>query len=342
MTAPETPSQIAQDLEERRITCNGIELRVFLKGTGPLIVLVHGWPELWYSWRHQIDALAAAGYRVAVPDVRGYGGSDKPQPVAAYRMSEICADIADLIAVLGREQGDTQAVVIGHDWGAPIAWHTALLHPDKVRAVGGLSVPYTGRSPAPPLDLWAEIYKGRFFYQLYFQKEGPAESELEADLHRSLRVIYYSACADGMKAMMADPPNKGPDDGMLDGMPDPDPFPAWLSAAELDYYAGQFQAGGMRGPLNRYRCQNMDWEELAHLEGVRIAQPCLFVAGALDPVLAFVPDIDMVQRMREQHTEDLRTAAIIEDGGHWIQQEKPAEVNRLLREFLHQLDGDLA
>ena len=321
------------DLEERLIDTNGIRLRVFLKGQGPLVVFVHGWPELWYSWRHQIEPIAALGYRVAVPDMRGYGGSDKPHEVTAYRMRELTADIAGLIEALGEQQ----AVVIGHDWGAPIAWHTALLHPDRVRAVGGLSVPYTGRSPIPPLDLWASIYKDRFFYQLYFQKEGVAEAEFAADMHRALRMVYYSGCADGIKELMANPPAKGPDSTMLEAMPDPKPFPAWLSDKELDYYAGQFNAGGMRGPLNRYRCQNMDWEELSHLEGAKITQPSCFIAGELEPVLRFAPGKDMIAIMRENCTEDLRLVEIIPDGGHWIQQEKPEEVNRHLSSFLKQL-----
>lgn len=325
---------LTDGLEEKQISTNGIQLRVFIKGEGPLVVLVHGWPELWYSWRNQIEPLVNAGYRVAVPDMRGYGGSDKPQAVAAYRMSEMAADVAGLISALGEEQ----AVVIGHDWGAPIAWHTALLHPQQVRAVGGLSVPFTGRSPKPPLELWAELYKGRFFYQLYFREEGVAEKELEQDMTRSLRLIFYSACADGMKEMMANPPQKGPGSTMLEGLPDPSPFPAWLSDKELQYYAENFASSGMRGPLNRYRCQDMDWRELAHLQGRRIQQPALFLAGELDPVLAFIPNTDMVALMRAKHLDDLRIGEIIPDGGHWIQQEKPEIVNRHLLAFLQQLD----
>lgn len=326
---------IPPGLTESRIATNGIQLRVFSCGSGPLVVLVHGWPELWYSWRHQIQAIADAGYTVAVPDVRGYGGSDRPHPVQAYRMSELAADIAGLIPAFDQQS----AVVIGHDWGAPIAWHTALLHAEQVRAVGGLSVPFTGRSPVPPLDLWAEIYKGRFFYQLYFQQEGVAEQEFEADIRTGLKKVYYSACADGMRELQAAPPNKGPDDNMLDGMPDPNPFPSWLSDDELDYYAANFAASGMRGPLNRYRCQNMDWRELSALEGARIAQPAMFVTGELDPVRAFVPGVDMGEEMRKKYADDLRLYEIIPDAGHWVQQEKPQQVNRAILSFLQTLDG---
>jgi pimeloyl-ACP methyl ester carboxylesterase len=159
------------------VKTNGIALRVALAGKGPLVVLVHGWPESWYSWRHQIPALAQAGFRVAAPDVRGYGGSDKPLPIEAYSIKEMCADIAGLIEGLG----ERQAILIGHDWGAPIVWNTSLFFPEKVRAVAGLSVPFTGRGPVPRIQLFRTIYKDRFFYQIYFQEPGAAEAELEAE-----------------------------------------------------------------------------------------------------------------------------------------------------------------
>jgi len=178
------------------IKSNGLTLRVAISGEGPLVLLIHGWPESWYSWRHQIAALSAAGYRVAAPDVRGYGGSDKPQAIEAYDMASITADMAGLIAALGAEQ----AVVIGHDWGAPIAWNTALLYPQRVRAVAGLSAPYTGPGPAPFIDVVKQLYKDKFFYQIYFQEPGVAEAELEADVRSSLRKIYYWISGEGLQA----------------------------------------------------------------------------------------------------------------------------------------------
>src|SRR5215471_11597134 len=191
------------------VKTNGIRLRVALAGKGPLVVLVHGWPESWYSWRHQIPALAQAGYRVAAPDVRGYGGSDKPAPIEAYSIKEMCADIAGLIEGLG----EREAILIGHDWGAPIVWNTSLFHPQKVRAVAGLSVPFTGRGPAPRIQLFRTIYKDRFFYQIYFQEVGVAEKELEADVPASLRKIYYWISGDGIKA--AEPKPRRPPDSKL-------------------------------------------------------------------------------------------------------------------------------
>jgi pimeloyl-ACP methyl ester carboxylesterase len=309
------------------VQTNGIRLRVALAGEGPLVVLVHGWPESWYSWRHQISALAEAGYRVAALDVRGYGGSDKPTPIEAYSIKEICTDISGLIESLG----ERHAILIGHDWGAPIVWNTAQFFPERVRAVAGLSVPYTGRGPAPRIELFRNIYKDRFFYQIYFQEPGVAEAELEADVRASLRKIYYWISGEGMKA--GPRPKKLPDAKLLDGMTDPNPLPAWLTPDDLDYYVGEFQRSGFRGPLNRYRTSKLDFAQQAEIANRRIEQPAAFIAGSLDPVLAFIPGVDLVGLMRE-HVTDLRLVRLLDGAGHWIQQERPAEVNAALLEFL--------
>jgi pimeloyl-ACP methyl ester carboxylesterase len=312
------------------VESNGIRLRVALAGEGPLIVLVHGWPESWYSWRHQIPALAEAGYRVAAPDLRGYGGSDKPQAIEAYAIKEMCADLAGLVAALG----ESRAILVGHDWGAPIVWNTALFHPEKVRAVVGLSVPHTGRGPAPRIELFRKIHKDRFFYQLYFQSPGVAEAELEADVRTSLRKIYHWASGEAMKAGLR--VDKPADAKLLDGLPDPDPFPAWLRPADLDYYVGEFEQSGFRGPLNRYRTSELDFAQQAPVADKRIEQPAAFIAGSLDPVLRFVPGVDLVEMMRGR-VADLRLVRLIEGAGHWVQQERPAEVNAALIEFLRGL-----
>ena len=167
-------------------------MRAAVEGEGPLVILVHGWPELWYSWRHQIKPIARAGYRVVAPDVRGYGGSDKPHDVETYDMFHMMADVIGLIDAFG----ERAATLVGHDWGAPICWNTAALHPDRVSAVAGLSVPYHQRGKVSGIELWRRIYAGKFFYQLYFQAEGVAESELEADVGTSLRKIYFALSGD--------------------------------------------------------------------------------------------------------------------------------------------------
>jgi pimeloyl-ACP methyl ester carboxylesterase len=318
------------DQDFQTIATNGINLRVALTGAGPLVLLIHGWPESWYSWRHQIKALSAAGYRVAVPDVRGYGGSDKPHEIEAYDMASMTADMAGLIAALGEKQ----AVVIGHDWGAPIAWNTALLHPGKVRAVAGLSVPYTGTGPAPFIEIAKQVYKDKFFYQIYFQEPGVAEAELEADVRDALAKIYYWICGEGLRAL---PPLSKPADAkLLDGMTAPEALPDWMSVEDLDYYVAQFEGSGFRGPLNRYRNWHRDFDLLSPLAGEQIQQPAAFIAGTLEPVLNFVPGVDLVATMREK-LADLRLVEMIDGAGHWVQQERPDEVNGALIRFLREV-----
>ena len=319
------------DVDFKMIETNGVRLRVALKGNGPLIVLVHGWPESWYSWRHQIPVLAAAGYRVAAPDVRGYGGSDKPHDIEAYAIKTICADIAGLITALGEEQ----AILIGHDWGAPIVWNTALFHTEKVRAVAALSVPFPGRGQMPLIELYRTIYKDRFFYQIYFQTPGVAEAELEADVRASLRAIYWGSSGDAPDAaLLADKPANAK---LLDGVKVPDALPAWLSQEELDYYVGEFEHSGFRGPINRYRTSHRDFEDQAEIAGKPFNQPAAFIAGSRDPVLSFIPGIDLIERMRKR-VAGLRLVKVIEGAGHWVQQESPAEVNAALLEFLGGID----
>ena len=312
------------------IETNGIRLRVALAGHGPLVILLHGFPESWYSWRHQIPALADAGYRVAAPDMRGYGGSDKPHAIEAYSIKTMCADIGGLIAALGAES----AVVVGHDWGAAIAYRTASFHPERVRAVAGLGVPYLARGPMPGIQLFRNIYKDQFFYQLYFQEPGVAEAELEADIRTSLRKFYYGGSGERQLANATIENPIGP--GLLVRLVDPDPLPPWLTEADLDYYASQFRSSGFRGPLNRYRNSERDFEQLAKFDGKPFAHPTAFMAGSLEPVLRMVPGVDMVDLMRQQ-CADLRQVSVMQDAGHWLQQERPVEVNAALLEFLRGL-----
>lgn len=315
------------DIRTVRVQANGISLGVAVEGEGPLVVLVHGWPELWYSWRHQIPALAAAGYRVVAPDVRGYGGSDKPRAVEAYDMRTLAADLLGLMDAFGEER----AVLVGHDWGAPICWNTAVLHPERVRAVAGLSVPFSPRPPVSPIQLYETLYAGRFFYQLHFQPEGVAEAELEADVRTALRKIYFAVSGDaGMPALGGD---KAPSAGLLDGLVDPDPFPAWLSDRDLDYYVEAFEQGGFRGPINRYRCLQRDWEDLPELSDARVRQPSFFIAGSRDLVRHFIPGRDLYADPGA-YCSDFRGRVIIEGKGHWIQQEAPARVTQALLGFL--------
>lgn len=315
----------------RRIAVNGITLEVHVQGAGPLVVLVHGWPELWWSWRHQIDPLVAAGYRVAVPNVRGYGGSDAPEEVESYRMTVLAADIAGLIEALGEEQ----AILIGHDWGAPIVWSTALLHPERVSAVVGMSVPHLGRGgPMPPTQLFGALHAGRFFYIQYFQQRDIPEAEFEADVRDALAKIYVMNSADATAETRAQ--MRARKDGYLDGVDAPEVLPDWLGDADLDVYAQAYGRSGFRGGLHRYRNMDRDWHEHADWDTAQITQPALFLAGEHDSVLRYAPGMDLLALMAPFFT-DLRGKQIIEGAGHWVQQEKPAEVNRVVLDFLEGL-----
>ena len=311
------------------IETNGVTLRAVVMGDGPLVILVHGFPESWYSWRHQIGPLADAGFKVAAIDVRGYGGADKPHPIGAYTYEAICADIAGMADAIG----GGQAILAGHDWGALLVWHTALLYSDKITAVCGLSVPYTGALPAPYIDIVRQVYtaKNKFFYQVYFQDEGIAEAELEADVRKSLRTFYYALSGD---APLGSWPNDKPHGAkLLEGMEDPERFPAWLSRADIDYYTAEFTASGFRGPLNRYRTTREDFAYLGGRDDDRILQPALYIGGTSDLVLRMIPGADLISQMRAVVPE-LEDAILLEGCGHWTQQERPEAVTKALTHWL--------
>lgn len=328
-------STILDRVTFRTVATNGVELRVAVMGEGPLVIMVHGWPESWYSWRHQMGPVADAGYQVAAIDVRGYGGSSKPHPVEAYDMESLTGDVAGLIPALGHET----AILMGHDWGAPIVWNTALLHPARVSAVAGLSVPYLGPGPAPFIDIVSQVFtaKGRFFYQVYFQDEGVGEAELEADVRGGLRRVYYAISGDAPDGTW--PTDKPHGATLLERLPDPDPFPAWLTEADIDYYVGEFERSGFRGPLNRYRNHRRDFALLDAQPDKRIHQPALYIGGTRDLVLKMLPGKDMVASMKPL-MPNLSDAVLLDGIGHWTQQEAPEQVNRLLLEWLNELKKD--
>jgi len=313
-----------------RLKNGPIDLNVAVAGEGPLIVCVHGFPELWYSWRHQIEYFATRGYSVAALDVRGYGRSSKPSEIAAYTLRNIASDVAAVIDQLG----NGRAVLFGHDLGAPIVWHTSLLYPDKVIAVAGLSVPFFPRGPIPFLEIMKGIYKDRFFYQVYFQQEGVAEAELEQDVATSLRKIYFAASGDAPLNKWLEP--KPYDAKLLDGFVDPNPYPAWMSDNDLRVYADAFRESGFRGPINRYRAQLLEFDDLADLAGKMIVQPSCFIAGERDLVRSFVPGTDLYGSPGIG-CSDFRGSTIIPGIGHWVQQEAPDETNAALEIFLRSL-----
>ncbi|HLK87745.1 MAG TPA: alpha/beta hydrolase [Candidatus Binataceae bacterium] len=313
----------------RFVETNGIRMHFAEAGAGPLVVLCHGFPESWYSWRHQLAALAAAGFHAVAPDQRGYGETDKPEAVDAYSVLHLAGDIVGLVNALG----ERSAAIVGHDWGAPVAWYSALLRPDLFRAVGLLSVPYIPRGPMRPSAIVKAVFAGRMFYQEYFQQEGVAERELERDARASLLGMFYSLSGDAA-------PNErwryafGPDETFLDSLVVPRALPTWLSEADLEFFTGEFKRSGFRGALNWYRNIDRGWELTGFLDGARLAQPTLFIAGEKDAVIEFYADACGALK---NNAPNLAAQVVLPGAGHWIQQERPAEVNRILVDFLRSL-----
>lgn len=314
----------------KSVTANGIVQRYAECGTGPLVLFCHGWPESWYSWRHQMLHLSAAGYRCVAPDMRGYGGTEAPEEIERYTILDLVGDMAALV----RELGETQAVVVGHDWGAPVAWHCALLRPDMFRAVAGLSVPWAVRGK---IDLISSLHKQGItrFYMQYFQQPGVAEAEFEQDVRTSLRRIYFTGGGEMDKSGkgFAVLPETG---GFLVNTVDPESLPHWLSEADLDWFAGEFTRAGFRGGLNWYRNLARNWRLTAPWHGCPITQPSLFIAGSRDGVLRFPASMQQIEAF-PRTLPGIRGCHILEGPGHWVQQERPDEVNRLLLDFLRGL-----
>ena len=307
-------------------TANNIHMRYAEAGTGPLVLFCHGWPESWYSWRHQLQAVSAAGFRAVAPDMRGYGGTQSPEPIDQYTLLHLVGDMAELVKALG----ETKAVIVGHDWGAPVAWHAALWRPDLFTAVSAMSVPY-----APPgyIDILSALEKLGIdnFYLQYFQKPGVAEAELQQDIRGALRRLYYTAGGE----MVEKDKGFGRLTGgtLLANTVDPETLPAWLGDADLDYYAGEFGRAGFRGGLNWYRNLRRNWELSGPWRGQPIRQPSQFIAGSRDGVLRF-PAAKSQLDAYPTTLPGLRGSHILDGAGHWVQQERAADVNRLLIEFL--------
>jgi pimeloyl-ACP methyl ester carboxylesterase len=306
------------------VTANGLRMRVALAGAGPLVILCHGWPEGWRSWRHQIAALAAAGYRVAVPDMRGYGGAESPAAVEDYSILHLTGDVVGLVEALG----EAQAVIVGHDWGAIVAWHAALLRPDMFRAVAGMSVPWSPPGDRSLPDVLRRMGLERF-YILYFQEEGRAERELDVDPEDALVRIYHSASGDSAGGGFA----MVPEEGLLAAAPRPGRQPDWLPQDVLEEMAADFRTSGFRGGLNWYRNMDRNRDLLRPWRDRPILQPSLFVAGTRDAVIRFPGAASAIEAFGRT-LPGLRGTVMVEGAGHWVQQERPDEVNAALLAFL--------
>jgi pimeloyl-ACP methyl ester carboxylesterase len=314
------------EITHRTIQTNGINMHIAEAGSGPLVVMCHGWPESWYSWRHQLVALAEAGYHAVAPDQRGYGQTDKPQAIDQYTQLHMVGDIVGLLDALKEET----AVIVGHDWGAPVAWNSALLRPDRFPAVAGLSVPYGPRGDFMPTSGLKAAFGDNFFYILYFQELGKAEAELEADVDLTMRQLLYSASGDLVRDVQeAMPARPAATTKFLDGMSNPKTLPGWLSQADLDYFVGEFKNSGFRGGLNWYRNIDRNYELMAAWRQAKVTVPAIFITGEKDVVRSFAPE-DTIR----ENVPNLKDLVIVPGAGHWVQQESPEEVNKALIGFL--------
>jgi pimeloyl-ACP methyl ester carboxylesterase len=317
------------ELKHGFASTNGIKMHYVEAGSGPLVVLCHGWPESWYSWRHQLQALAEAGYHVVAPDQRGYGQTDKPAAVEAYNILNLVGDIVGLVNSLGEER----AVIVGHDWGAPVAWTAALIRTDMFRGLGLLSVPYMPRSPLRPDEYFKAITQHKNFYQDYFQEPGRVEKELEADVHRTMLSILYTGSGDAPAEdrfkFLFEKNQRFADTFVI-----PEKLPPWLTEQDLAFFTNEFKQSGFRGGVNWYRNFQRNWEITPFLDGAKIIRPTVFAAGDRDIVMDMAAD---GYKNLESHVANLYKKHLIPGAGHWIQQERPKEINQLLVDFLRSL-----
>jgi pimeloyl-ACP methyl ester carboxylesterase len=319
-------------MQERQIRTDRLTSRILEAGSGPLVLLVHGFPELAVSWRAQVEALAGAGYRAVAPDMRGYGGADRPAETEAYGVLDLVGDMVDLV----RAQGETRCVVVGHDWGAAVAWHCALTRPDLFTAVAALSVPFQPRRPkGPPTAAMAALSKRAGLGDLYISRFQAADAHeaFDADPRTALRKMFHAydgATPDDRQSSGFIPEGRD----FLSTVPDDAALPPWMGEAHFEDYVAAFAAGGFRGPLDWYRCLDLNWAQTAFLQDARIRVPAAFLVGERDPVRRYAGAHEAAMK---DWIPDLRVQRVLPGAGHWIQQERPEEVNAFLLDFLRGL-----
>ena len=316
-------------ITNRMIEANGIRMHIQEAGQGPLVVLCHGFPETSHSWRHQLAALADAGYHAVAPDMRGYGRTDRPEAIEDYTILHLTGDVTGLIGALGEKQ----AIVVGHDWGAAVAWHIALFRPDLCRAVVAMSVPFQPRNPTKaPIPTYRAITKAKGladFYMVRFQEQG-IEGGFERDLDYTMRAFLYGLSADVPKDKAWSPfVPEGQE--ALAKLSVPDKLPAWISDADIATYVEAFKLSGFRGPLNWYRNLDRNWALTAAFDGLKITPPALFITGTEDAVRLFAGPAEA--RLPE-NVPNLKAIIEVKAAGHWVQQEAPAAVNAALLDFI--------
>jgi pimeloyl-ACP methyl ester carboxylesterase len=324
------------EIAHRTVEANGIPIHLAEAGSGPFVLFCHGFPESWYSWRHQLRALAEAGYHAVAPDMRGYGETGQPDAIDQYTLFHLVGDMVGVLDALSAPQ----AVVVGHDWGAPVAWHCALLRPDRFRAVAGLSVPFRPRGSTRPTSLMPQT-ESSLFYQLYFQTPGVAEAELGLNPRDTIRRLLYSGSGDiprqSDNTLGDQTPGMVPrTGGFLTRTIDPSTLPGWLTEADIDVFAGEFTRTGFRGGLNWYRNIDRNWELLAPFAGAKVTVPALYMAGDRDVVVKF-PRMDQLIANLKLFVSNLTKTIMLPGCGHWTQQERPNEVNAALIAFLREV-----
>ncbi|MFB7168116.1 alpha/beta fold hydrolase [Streptomyces sp. NPDC056242] len=321
-----------EGVEHHSIQVKGLTLHYAAAGDAdaPLVVLLHGFPECWYSWRHQLTALAAAGYRAVAPDQRGVARSDAPALVEAYTLPNLVGDVVSLVRQLDRER----FAVVGHDWGAPVAWLTAQLRPDLVRGVVGLSVPPPVPDPGdtPPLTALSEMFDGRF-YQNYFCQPGVADAEFADAPENTFRRFLYGASGDNPQTDPPPQPLVPPGSTFLETLAEPKELPAWLTEDDIAVFTEEYRHNGFTGGLNLYRNIDRNWELGAAWDALPIQVPALYVVGDRDLVGVF-PGMDQLLPALQQLNPTLHPTVTLPGCGHWTQQERPAEVNAALLNFL--------
>jgi pimeloyl-ACP methyl ester carboxylesterase len=321
---------------QRTIEAQGLRMHLREQGLGPAVLLCHGFPETSYAWRHQLPALAAAGFRAIAPDLRGYGGTASPDGIDQYNLLQLVGDLVGLLDALGVDQ----AVVVGNDWGATVAWHAALLRPDRFRAAVALSVPMMGQPPVAPTKIFPQTQEA-LLYTLYFQQPGLAEAEFEPQVRQTLRKILFAASGEAGPRQPGDgTPNPfgmvSRQQGLLASLPDPATLPSWLTEADLDTYTAAFSASGFAGGLNYYRNLDRNRELLTPFQGLLVQVPALFMIGQRDVGLS-IPGMREIIAAMPRLVPHLRPVVELPAAGHWLQQERPAEVNTTLVAFLQSL-----
>ena len=320
----------------RTIETRTIQMNVVEQGEGPLVLFCHGFPETAHAWRHQIAAMAKAGFRAVAPDMRGYGHTESPSAIDEYTLIHLVGDMVALLDALGAET----ALIVGNDWGATVAWQAAQIRPDRFRGVVAISVPMMAQPPIPPTRIFPQTAEAQL-YTLYFQEPGVAEAELERDIRQTLRKILFAASGNAGPRQTGDQtPNPfgmvSRRDGLLAALPDPPQMPDWLTAADLDVYAQAFAHSGFRGGLNYYRNLDRNWQLQAALAGVMVDVPALFMIGERDTGLGIPGMLDIIDAMPAL-VPQLLGKVVVPGSGHWLPQERPDLVSDAIIDFARRL-----